>query len=281
MFNITHTAKPGVCKARRCSKPLAEDGLCEKHYAEWAAAGKPPFGAEGTAMAETSALDPKTREDLETERANANKALALIQALTVSTQETMDQAGAWMSAARTRREAVEAAQKARLEPIKKMVCNVSAAYKPLIKVYQEAEDTLRGKMNAHLALQAQLQAEARAKVEAEGGKADADTLVVAHGVENVALPVGMGVRKSWDAQVVSELALRRAVALGEIIAAGAPPEAVAYLQQLFQVSGPAPREWLVVDLAFAKSQAAELQDRLAVPGVAVAERHGVTAARRK
>jgi len=196
----------------------------------------------------------------------------------------MDTAGQWLSACRSGVETVSGMLKQKLAPVMATADGIKSAYQPLIETYKQGEAALRSKMNTHLALQAQLAREAREQVAAEvgaGHEVGVDVLAVAHGVENVALPVGMGARTSWAFEVADEGALRRAVALQEIIDAGAPGNAVEAIAQLLGVPGPASREWLTVDGKFGTKFAREHKQSASVPGVAFAETHSVTAARTK
>lgn len=218
MFNITHTAKPGVCKRRRCSRPSVENGLCEKDFAEWRAAGSPVFAANGAVITGGSRMQAAGSENaLAEQRVEAERYLDQIREFQIVDQTGMDQAGALLTAACERRAEIKARMDQALAPLLQSLDQQRAIYKPVDKLYAEIEAILRDRINNHIRVQQEAQDRARVAVEQAGGSVDEHTLVVAHGIENVALPVGMGLQESWVAEVTDELALRRGVALTELV----------------------------------------------------------------
>ena len=281
MFNITHTSKPGICKARRCKHPAVDEGLCEKHYAEWTEAGRPPFGSEGTAMTVSSAIPKEIIESLPVEKLNAEKAYELVKAMEIDSQEAMDTAGVFLSSIREFRSNLEARRDAIYQPAKDRAEGIKQAFEPIRQVYVATEGDLREKINAHIRRQAAAAEAARVRVEAAGGQVDQDTLVVAHGVENVALPVGMGTTETWDYEVTDEQALRRAVLAAELVAVVDWPEDVlAAVLQTLGVAEPADPALLVPNHDTIKGIVRRLQDQAKIPGVRVFKKITARAARR-
>ena len=282
MFNITHTSKPGVCKARRCKYPAVEEGLCEKHYAEWSEAGRPPFGAEGTAITVNSALPKDLIEALPVEKLNAEKAFELVRAMEIDSQEAMDTAGVFLNTIRKFRSDLEEKRDAVLKPAKETLEGIKAAFEPVRAIYVATESEIRAKINAHIQRQAAAAEAARVVVEANGGKVDEHTLVVAHGVENVALPVGMGARETWDYTIEDEGALRRAVVAAELVAVvDWPEEVLAAVLQTLGVAEPADPALLQPNHDTIKATVRKLQDQTKIPGVRVFKKTTATAARRR
>lgn len=219
MFNVTHAAKPGKCKRRRCSHDAVEHGLCQKDLDEWRAAGEPVFSAQGTPVMGGSLLIEGGANALAEERISAQKVLERVQEIQITSQETMDVAGEWLNGVRMARQEVKGKMAAAMAPLKKALIQQESLFKPVDQIYAEAEALLRDRINNHIRMQDEAQDRARVAVEAAGGSVDENTLVVAHGIENVALPVGMGVRECWKGEVTDEVALRRGVALTELVTA--------------------------------------------------------------
>jgi len=290
VFNITHTPKPGVCKRRRCSRPAVENGLCEKDLAEWRAAGSPAFAEGGTPLTGNNLVTYGTREALAEEKSSAENALSLIREMEITTQAAMDTAGKFLDGVLEARRSIKARMNAALEPLKTAMEQQKLLYQPVDKIYAEAEALLRDRINAKMRADVAAQDAARLAVEAAGGSVDEHTLVLAHGRENVALPVGMGVREVWVYEVQDETKLRRAVALGELVTAlqGMEPalpadQANAVLQVLVQALGVdavAPNDLLTLNTKALGAYAREAKNQASVPGLKVSIQASATAPRR-
>lgn len=292
MFNITHTAKPGICKRRRCSRPAVENGLCARDLDEWRAAGSPPWSATGTPVNGISLVTAGTQTALAEKKIEAESFLGKVREFQITDQATMDVAGQLLDGVRAERTAIKAAMDKALAPVKTALEQQKALYQPVDRVYAETEALLRDKINHQIKMQQEAQDRARVQVEAAGGTVDEHTLVVAHGIENVALPVGMGVQESWRAEVTNEQALRRGVALTELvnalieqIQAGALDQAAAmHLVTQVQISlgvGPVPAKLLaVVGKAQLDAYAREVQNTQEVPGLKISLQTTARAARR-
>jgi len=287
MFNVTHISKPGVCKARRCKFVVVSDGLCEKHLAEWNAAGCPPFANTGSAIVSTNLLSHGTQEGLAEERVNAEKSLSLIETFEITSQETMDMAGQFLSGVREAGEGLTRRMEEQLAPLKASEESILAVFGPLKQIYAACEGSLRAKINSHIRRQQELQDAARMEVEAAGGSVDSNTLTIAHGIENVALPVGMGVRETWSYEVTDEAALRRAASVGElrkrIVELGREEELEGFLQAVQELMGvethvsPA---MLAVNHKHLAAVARSLKSDAQIPGVRVFSETTATAPRR-
>lgn len=293
MFNITHTAKPGQCKRRRCSRPAVEQGLCEKDLSEWRAAGSPPFSSGGTALTGVMLATYGTREALAESLARANQSMELVQSWEIVDQATMDVAGQFLAGVRETRADFKRQMDEALKPLKAALEQQKELYQPLDRRYAEIEDALRAKMNAHTRATITAQEAALKAVEAAGGTVDQHTLVVAHGIENVALPVGMGTRDAWIYEVTDEAALRRGVAMTEVLEAlqaavangtKTQDQASALFYEIAQVLGldaVAPRECLTTAPKALATLARERKNDANIPGVKVSLQTSVVAARRR
>jgi len=290
MFNVTHTPKPGVCKRRRCSRPSVDSGLCEKDLAEWRAAGSPPWSAQGTPISGVSLVTAGTETKLAEQRIEAQKYLDVVREYQITDQTTMDHAGQFLAGVRELRKGIKEQMDKALAPLKAAVTQQETLYKPVDRLYQETEALLRDKINNHIRMQQEAQDRARVQVEAAGGSVDEHTLVVAHGIENVALPVGMGVREAWTHQVTDEASLRKAVALTELVLAlktAIEAEAltldvasglVSQVQAVLAV-GTAPSDTLCVDSKRLAQYAREYKNTQEIPGVKFSLTTTATAAR--
>lgn len=259
MFNISAENKPGKCRARRCQKAPTEESLCEKHLEEWRNAGSPPFGGTGAAITVQAALSSEVRVGLVTEKGNAERALAFMQTFAITDQKTMDHAGAFLGVIREHRKVLEEKRDEQIRPIKATLKGVTDLYEPVRKLYADTEALIREKINTHIKIQQEAVAAARLKVEQEQGVVGPDVLVLAHGIENTALPVGMGVRETWHARVTDEGAFRAAVRAGQV-----------------------PEQFLLIDTDALEAWARDARDaKAAPPGVVFEMRTAAVAARRK
>ena len=178
MFKIVQKPTESQCAAMRCkgSPEVCVDPergiyLCEKHAAQWVAAGEPPLG--GSAAPTGTALVPASEQAaLEQERKDAQESLDLIRGLPNDTQDDMNLLGALGTEARQRVDALEERRKAATGPMNKALREINSWFKPARDFYQDGIKILNAKLAEGQARAQAAQDAALQAIEDQGGHAD-------------------------------------------------------------------------------------------------------------
>ncbi len=211
MFSITASPKPdGQCPARRCTTPAADpppednaNGLCVRHYHEWKDAGAPalivgaaaPKTEPGTAIVKAPAVTIEA--EIEVKRNEARQYLALCQAYEITDQSDADRAGEIMAGLKHERNTLETKRREITDPMNAALKKVNQLFKPVVEYLDSCEKALKGSLSKFLLAQQAAQDEALAKVAQAPAVVGAETLAVAHGVENIQAPATVSTRRIW------------------------------------------------------------------------------------
>ena len=180
MFNVKQTIKPGVCKAMRCTNMTNKDtGLCEKHDAEWRAAGMPLLttatsGAAKGASSDALATFPEERQQaLLSERGPLTQILEAAQTFPLDTDERLTEAQGYVNAAHASMKALKEERDAVVKPIKAAVKKIEEWFKPNLDVLDSIKNTFATRIGAEQQRRALAQREALKVIEANAGAAPA------------------------------------------------------------------------------------------------------------
>lgn len=205
MFNVKKNPVPGMCARMRC-KNGARDLLCEPCEAEWKAAGSPALTtakpepakkAPGTALA----LSEAETKELTEEREKAAKWLEQIRLMPMDTDQNMELAGKIRERAKARIGLLEKQYKTVADPLNAALKAARNLINPNKDFYESIVKVIDKRLNEAYQARKALQAQALARVEAVGGKADAATLAVAH--DTPELPSSVKVTETFEYVVKS------------------------------------------------------------------------------
>lgn len=207
MFHVKKQPKEGMCARMRC-KNGATDLLCGPCEEEWKKAGSPALTTAGPAE-----VKPKTgtslvlkfteaeEAELAEERAKCAVWLEQIQTMPLDSQAQMEIAGKIRERAKARIGLLEKQYKTVADPLNAALKGLRNLTNPNKDFYEKIVSTIDRRLGeAHMARKA-LQAQALARVEEAGGKADAATLLMAH--DTPELPQSVKVTETWEYTVKS------------------------------------------------------------------------------
>lgn len=127
----------------------------------------------------------------------AKEALALAKEIRIETQEDFDGLGEDLAETVALKKELEVSLKALTAPLLVEEKKHRAAYKPAQNFLDQLEALLKGVGSDFLKKQIAEQDAALKAVAESGGQADASTLVIAHGTNNIAAPTQMSPRDVW------------------------------------------------------------------------------------
>jgi hypothetical protein len=151
----------------------------------------------GTALAVVPAQDERLARRAAEIEAKAKEALEVASEYEITDQESMDFVVEWITESAKEQASIEAERDELTKPLLEVKNKIYNRFKPGVGFYGALVLLLKKKVAAFRLERQQQQDAALAAVAASGGKADAETLVVAHGASVVALPSGVREKISW------------------------------------------------------------------------------------
>lgn len=215
------------CEAMRCTNPRAEMvpgdafgragglvGLCARHIREAAAAGSIPAGAATVVEAAPTAAAPRAigavmaAPDLTAERAEATETLALARDFAIETREQLETAAEVLADVKTRAKALEARRDEITRPMNDALRSTRDLFRPVLDAFAQIEKTLKDKITAFSAAQAEHNARAMAAAAEASAAGDGEgTDAALARVANVGNLEGVSLRRTWEPIVVDENAV--------------------------------------------------------------------------
>lgn len=147
-------------------------------------------------------LAPVDRSFLSGEEKEGREILEFISSWQIADQKHMNVAGELMTEIRKRKKALQEMLKSITDPIRAAEKAARDGFKPSLGFFDSAESALNRLMSSYLDEQKRIQLEALKAVEESGGRADAATLVVAHGHNNLEAPEDLSTRTEYDIEVL-------------------------------------------------------------------------------
>jgi len=170
---------------------------------EGAIDASPKRGRKKAAPKKTDALATVDQALISAEEKEGKEALEFISKWEITEQRHMELAGELMVDLRKRKKALTEMLKSITDPIRAAEKSARDIFKPGLGYLDSAESALNKLMSSFLDKQKQERLLALQAVEASGGKADAATLVVAHGHGALEAPDALSERTEYEIKVLN------------------------------------------------------------------------------
>lgn len=170
--------------------------------------GKKPRAVRGSkkatnALAASAAagITPERSAALEAQRDKFSRLLAVLQQAPTETQEQCQDLVDTAADIKNQLDGLTAEKKAIVDPINAAASAVRRFFDPPIKFLESCESAIKGKLEARLNGQRQVQAQALAQVTQANGAVSSQTMALATGAENVIAPEGSYEVEDWDCEI--------------------------------------------------------------------------------
>lgn len=147
--------------------------------------------------------DLAVKKAIESELPQAQQALAILRALPVDTTEGQQKVHGFIVQAKVRVKELEEQRKAVTGPLNKAVKDINSWFKPLTQAYEAFELAGKNMLKEQLLAAEAAQDEALAEIQASGGQASRETLVLAHDTPEA--PTGVTTRVKYRIVVNPDL----------------------------------------------------------------------------
>ncbi len=185
MFNLKKTIKAGVCAVNRCTN-MAAGRLCEKHQAEWIAAGSPDLTTTPAAAPKAPAAgDPVPEERvnvLVAERGTLAQLLTVAGTTPLETDEQIAQGQLYQNEAHRLAKELTAERDSAKDPLKAVIKKIDSWFKPNIDTLEAIKTTFSRRIGAALAAREAARAVALRQIQANAGAAPAEAFTAAHAI---------------------------------------------------------------------------------------------------
>lgn len=236
-FQIKANRKEGECAAKRCKAP-AEDFLCPDHEKAWKDEGSPALvvadkktkAKDAAPQGLTLSIPDSVQSALTEERNRTQRAIQLAKSMQLETQEQVDRAGLMIGKAQTRLKQLEVQRTSVTQPLNGVLKEVNSWFRPVKESLTTFVSVLDARMKARIIQGEKDRDAALSAIEAGGGKASAENLLLAHSAPTA--PANITLQKGYTGKVtnfailddkykmLNEKALQAAIDAGERDIAG-------------------------------------------------------------